>query len=484
MLQFNRKQEFPFLKHKGREMEAPNILPKEVIYVDNQSGSSATTPLNTQPLLRLGPEGHYNYYVDDEDEEDEEKEQGKWLHEDAFKGESKASSFIPCSPALSSRAPAMASAPSMLNINVGGQSYRLTYQAVAIYPKTRLGRLATSTDRRCQLGLCDDYTAQVDEYFFDRDPAVFQLVYNFYASGVLRVRDELCPRSFLEELSYWGVRLKYTPRCCRICFEERRDELSEQLKVQRELRSQAEAEENEHLFHHMRYYGPQRWRLWNLMEKPFSSVTAKVMAVASSFFVLISVVALALNTVEEMQQVDWKSGDSRPVLEHVETLCIAFFTLEYLLRLVSTPDLRRFASSALNAVDLIAILPLYLQLLLECFTDDDQPRGRGSQHEHDIEKVGRVSKVSISTVGYGDMCPETHLGRLFAFLCIAFGIILNGMPISILYNKFSDYYSKLKAYEYTALKKERGKVDFTRRAIRKIYECCGEGTSHPLSQQG
>lgn len=350
MLQFNRKKEFPFLKHKGREMEASNILPKEVIHVDNQSGSSATTPLNAKPLLLLGPEGNYNYYVDDEDEEDEEKdeEKGKWPHEDAFKGESKVSSFIPCSPDISSTAPATASAPSMLNINVGGQSYRLTYQAVAIYPKTRLGRLATSTDRRCQLGLCDDYTAQVDEYFFDRDPAVFQLVYNFYASGVLRVRDELCPRSFLEELSYWGVRLKYTPRCCRICFEERRDELSEQLKVQQELRSQAEAEENEHLFHHMRYYGLQRWRLWNLMEKPFSSVTAKVMAVASSFFVLISVVALALNTVEEMQQVDWKSGDSRPVLEHVETLCIAFFTLEYLLRLVSTPDLRRFASSALK----------------------------------------------------------------------------------------------------------------------------------------
>ncbi|XP_051644402.1 potassium voltage-gated channel subfamily V member 2 [Manacus candei] len=571
MLQFNMQREFPFLKCKGREGEAPNILPQlnkgkdnEGMHVDKQSGFSANAPLNTQSLLLLGPEGNYNYYVDDEDEEDEEKEQGKWPSEDAFKGENKVPSFIPCSPAPSARAPATASAPSMLNINVGGQSYRLTYQAVAIYPKTRLGRLATSTDRRCQLGLCDDYAAQVDEYFFDRDPAVFQLVYNFYASGVLRVRDELCPCSFLEELSYWGVRLKYTPRCCRICFEERRDELREQLKVQRELRSQAEAEENEQLFHHMRYYGPQRWRLWNLMEKPFSSVTAKVMAVASSFFVLISVVALALNTVEEMQQVDWKSGDSRPVLEHIETLCIAFFTLEYLLRLVSTPDLRRFASSALNAVDLIAILPLYLQLLLECFTDDDQPRGRGSQHEHDIEKVGRVGKVgqvlrimrlmrifrilklarhstglrafgftlrqcyqqvgclllfiamgifafsamvytvehdvsstnftsiphawwwaavSISTVGYGDMCPETHLGRLFAFLCIAFGIILNGMPISILYNKFSDYYSKLKAYEYTALKKERGKVDFTRRAMKKISECCGEGATHPLSQQ-
>lgn len=76
--------------------------------------------------------------------------------------------------------------------------------------------------------------------------------------------------------------------------------------------------------------------------------------------------------------------------------------------------------------------------------------------------------MSISTVGYGDMYPETHLGRIFAFLCIAFGIILNGMPISILYNKFSDYYNKLKAYEYTAIHRERGKVNFVQRARKKM----------------
>ena len=80
-------------------------------------------------------------------------------------------------------------------------------------------------------------------------------------------------------------------------------------------------------------------------------------------------------------------------------------------------------------------------------------------------------QVSISTVGYGDMYPETHLGRLFAFACISFGIILNGMPISILYNKFSDYYTKLKANEYTSVIKARGKIRFTTRAARRLAEC-------------
>ncbi|XP_040476335.1 potassium voltage-gated channel subfamily V member 2 [Ursus maritimus] len=524
---------------------------RSVCSLGARSGSQASIPPWT--------EGNYNYYIEEDEDGEEEDDLKDDPGEDDRQPEAAAAQ-----PDGRTDLPAVSST---LNVNVGGQSYRLDYCQLACYPKTRLGRLATSTSRSRQLGLCDDYEEQTDEYFFDRDPAVFQLVYNFYASGVLLVLDELCPRCFLEELGYWGVRLKYTPRCCRICFEERRDELSEQLKIQRELRAQAQAEEAEELFRDMRFYGPQRRRLWNLLEKPFSSVAAKAIGVASSLFVLISVVALALNTVEEMQQQAEQGaggGDPRPILEHVEMLCMAFFTLEFLLRLASTPDLRRFARSALNVVDLVAILPLYLQLLLECFTGEDQGHGRGSPREHDIETVGRVGKVgqvlrimrlmrvlrilklarhstglrafgftlrqcyqqvgclllfitmgiftfsaavysvehdmpdtnftsiphawwwaavSLSTVGYGDMYPETILGRLFAFLCIAFGIILNGMPISILYNKFSDYYSKLKAYEYTAMRRERGKVEFLQRARKKMAECLARSHLQPPPRQ-
>ncbi|XP_029776998.1 potassium voltage-gated channel subfamily V member 2 [Suricata suricatta] len=510
-----------------------------------RSGSQASVPPWTN--------GAYNYYIEDDEDGGEEDELTDEPGEDD-------------DPQPDGRADPP-SVLSTLNVNVGGQSYRLDCGELACYPKTRLGRLATSTSRSRQLGLCDDYEERTDEYFFDRDPAVFQLIYNFYASGVLLVRDEACPRCFLEELGYWGVRLKYTPRCCRICFEERRDELGDQLKVQRELRAQAQAEEADELFRDVRFCGPLRRRLWNLLEKPFSSVAAKMIGVASSLFVLVSVVALALNTVEEMQQlVGWGvgGGDPQPLLEHVETLCIAFFTLEFLLRLASTPDLRRFVRSALNLVDLVAILPLYLQLLLESVTGEDQLHSKGSPHEHDLETVGRVGKVgqvlrimrllrvlrilklarhstglrafgftlrqcyqqvgclmlfitmgiftfsaavysvehdvpntnftsiphawwwaavSISTVGYGDMYPETILGRFFAFLCIAFGIILNGMPISILFNKFSDYYSKLKAYEYTAMRRERGNVEFLPRAKKKMAEWLAAGHPQPTPSQ-
>ncbi|KAJ8285313.1 hypothetical protein GJAV_G00025430 [Gymnothorax javanicus] len=437
----------------------------------------------------------------------------------------------------------------MLNLNVGGKSYQISSQAAARYPKTRIGRLAIYTDHSRKLDLCDDYTVQNNEYFFDRDPDIFHNIFNFYRTGMLWIKDELCPRNFLEEINYWGVRIKNAHRCCRISFEERHDELDDQLKVQQELREEMEMEENEELFDNMSL-GQVRRAIWHLMEKPFSSIKAKLMAVASSFFVLVSLVAMSLNTVEEMQNSSPTDQlNSKTYGEHVESFCIAFFTIEYLLRLVSTPDLKSFSRGILNAVDLIAILPQYLQMGLELVESEEY-----GMEDRDIKTVGQVGKVgqvlrimrlmrifrilklarhstglrafgftlrqcyqqvgclflfitlgifafsamvytvehevhqtnftsiphawwwaavSISTVGYGDMLPETHLGRLFAFICISFGIILNGMPISILYNKFSDYYAKLKASECTSNFKNRGKVQFAKRATRRIAAHCG-----------
>ncbi|KAK2910942.1 hypothetical protein Q8A67_003075 [Cirrhinus molitorella] len=433
-----------------------------------------------------------------------------------------------------------------LNLNVGGKSYRITYKMAARYPQSRIGRLATYTDLNMKLNLCDDYVVKDNEYFFDRDPDVFNSIFNFYRTGVLWIKDELCPRNFLEEINYWGVRIKYSQRCCRILLEEKHDELCEQLKVEKELEAEVEIEENEEAFNDM-FLGKMRHSLWNLMEKPFSSIPAKLMSVASSMFVLVSLVTMTLTTVEEMENMaSINQFSGKTFGEFVETLCIIFFTAEYLLRLVSTPDIGCFIKSMLNAVDLLAILPQFLQFVLESFetfnpgkqTADMETVGQVSKvgqvlrimrlmrifrvlklarHstglrafgftlrqcyqqvgclflfiamgiftfsamvytvEHDVPHTKFISiphswwwaSVSISTVGYGDMYPETLLGRIFAFGCISFGIILNGLPISMLFNKFSDYYAKLKSHEYTSNMKNRGKVNFILRAKKKLKD--------------
>ncbi|XP_007909400.1 potassium voltage-gated channel subfamily V member 2-like [Callorhinchus milii] len=431
-----------------------------------------------------------------------------------------------------------------LNINVGGSCFKIVHKAAAKFPKTRIGKLATMQDPVRKLELCDDYSVQTNEYFFDRNPQIFHSIFHFYQSGTLWIMDESCPTNFVEEIRYWGLHIKYTQPCCRILFEEKRDELKEYLKIQKELQAEVDFEEHEETFQ-KQCLGEIRRKVWNLMKNPYSSISAKLMAITSSLFVLISVVAMTLSTVQELQ-IQRPSG--KTYMEMVENICIVFFTVEYLLRIFSAPKIKQFLKSVLNTMDLFAVLPFYIQFALEHYIEE------GALHYYeDIEAVERVGKlgqilkiirltrifrilklarhstglrafgftlrqcyqqvcclllfiamgiftfsalihsvehdvpgtnfssipsawwwaaVSISTVGYGDTTPETLLGRIVAFGCISFGIILNGMPISILFNKFSDYYTKLKEHEYSLAVKERGAIDFKRRAVKKLANCC------------
>ncbi|XP_042333752.1 potassium voltage-gated channel subfamily V member 2-like [Sceloporus undulatus] len=433
-----------------------------------------------------------------------------------------------------------------LNLNVGGKCFQIACKVAAKYPVTRIGQLALSTDPMKKLTLCDDYSVPKNEYFFDRDPLIFHYVYHFYRSGVMWVMEEMCPSNFVEEIEYWGIHMKYAQRCCRILFEEKQDELAEYLKVQRELEAELEPVEREEHFEG-KFLGGFRKAVWNLIENPYSSIPAKVIAIMSSIFVLISIVGMTLSTVEEMQH-----KASKKCMQRLETICAIFFTLEYLMRLISTSTFRQFLRAAFSAIDLVAIMPFYIQLLFENLGEVESDYHEELHRMRSVGKLGKVLKliklmrifrilklarhstglrafgftirqcyqqvcclllfiamgvftfsalmhsvehdipgtnftsipdawwwaaVSLSTVGYGDTVPDTFLGRVVAFGCISFGIILNGMPISILYNKFSDYYAKLKSHEVQAtssLKLSR-KLNLKERAWRKFTDtCCAE----------
>ncbi|KHJ77228.1 K+ channel tetramerization domain protein, partial [Oesophagostomum dentatum] len=54
----------------------------------------------------------------------------------------------------------------------------------------------------------------LNEYFFDRHPAVFAQVLNYYRTGKLHYPTDVCGPLFEEELQYWGLDASDTEPCC------------------------------------------------------------------------------------------------------------------------------------------------------------------------------------------------------------------------------------------------------------------------------
>lgn len=272
-----------------------------------------------------------------------------------------------------------------ININVGGKVFHIPKHCAIKYPQTRIGSLALCRDRTKFFKLCDDYSVRKNEFFFDRDPAFFHHISHFYASGILWIVREMCPINFEEEIEYWGLSLKDTQLCCWMVFQEKVDEVKDDLKVDQELMAEIDVKYDNEGFKHM-VLGSVRKTLWNFVENPYSSMWAKAFSVVSNLFVLFSIVAMALNTVQELQEYRIKD---RTHMEWVEIITILFFTFEYLIRLVTTPNIKMFLKSGLNFVDMIAVVPYFMQIVFEAFSDSEDVNA-----QEELKTMARVSKIS------------------------------------------------------------------------------------------
>lgn len=182
------------------------------------------------------------------------------------------------------------------------------------------------------------------------------------------------------------------------------DDIRDQLKVNQELIDEIKPHQDDEAYKTM-FLGGFRKILWDLMENPYSSLPAKAFAVFSSLFVLISIVAMTLNTVKELRK--YKLA-GRTYMEWVEVSSILFFTLEYFLRLFTTSDIKHFVKSALNFVDMVAVMPYFIQIIFEVFVIDSEDIGA----QEDLKTMARVSKVS-------KVLKVVKLMRIFRILKLA-----------------------------------------------------------------
>ncbi|XP_031467860.1 potassium voltage-gated channel subfamily C member 3-like, partial [Phasianus colchicus] len=103
-------------------------------------------------------------------------------------------------------------------INVGGvrhETYRSTLQTL---PGTRLAGLAEPG-----AAARFDYDSAAGEFFFDRHPAVFAYVLNYYRTGKLHCPADVCGPLFEEELAFWGIDETDVEACCWMNYRQHRD---------------------------------------------------------------------------------------------------------------------------------------------------------------------------------------------------------------------------------------------------------------------
>jgi voltage-gated potassium channel len=203
-----------------------------------------------------------------------------------------------------------------------------------------------------------------------------------------------------------------------------------------------------------------RWRL-KLHEIIFEADTpaGKWFDVLLILSILVSVVMVMLDSVSAIQKTHGR------ILLLGEWLFTILFTIEYVLRLLSVGRPLAYATSFFGVVDLLAILPTYLfrifklvqyvgeaSLLIQAlrasrrkitvflftvltlvtifgsliYLIEDPKDGFTS-----IPKSIYWSIVTLTTVGYGDVSPQTSIGQLLAALIMITGYAIIAVPTGI-----------------------------------------------------
>ncbi|XP_013194145.1 potassium voltage-gated channel protein Shaw isoform X1 [Amyelois transitella] len=449
-------------------------------------------------------------------------------------------------------------------LNVGGirhETYKATLKKI---PATRLSRLTEALA---------NYDPVLNEYFFDRHPGVFAQVLNYYRTGKLHYPTDVCGPLFEEELEFWGLDANQVEPCCWMTYTQHRD-TQETLAVLDRLDLDTEKPSDEEVarkfgFEEDYYKGTVSWwqqlkpQMWSLFDEPYSSNAAKIIGVISVFFICVSIISFCLKTHPDMRvpvirnytvttanqtpswALDKVQTNAHIAFFYIECVCNAWFTLEILVRFISSPNKCEFVKSSVNIIDYIATMSFYIDLILQKYASHVENADileffsiirimrlfKLTRHSSGLKiliQTFRASAkeltllvfflvlgivifaslvyyaeriqtnphndfnsiplglwwalVTMTTVGYGDMAPKTYVGMFVGALCALAGVLTIALPVPVIVSNFAMYYSHTQARAKLPKKRRRViNVEPTRPPMRAPGVPGAPGTGGPLT---
>nr|ABD59027.1 voltage-gated potassium channel [Physalia physalis] len=365
----------------------------------------------------------------------------------------------------------------IININVSGQLFQTYKKTLNRFPNSLLG----DSERRNKFK-----NLSTGELFFDRYRPAFESILYYYQSDGIMARPPNIPiHVFIKELVFFDIG----------------DSVIDQIQIENGLKEPTKTIE-------LPSYLPFRI-IWNFLEYPETSRPAKLFAFVSVFIIVISLVMFVMETLPSFAPVVIHL-DNGTTLETpneneswmfmVSTAVIAWFTSEFMLRLICCPSKIKFFTNLSNIIDLLSIVPYYVSFalsstskhqgylavlrvirVLRVFKLSRHSRGlqilgdtlKASFHEllmlaffllimillfgscvyyaeYQVEGTKFTSIpaaswwaiVTMTTVGYGDMYPTTLLGKLIGFVAVVCGVLTIALPVPVVVSNFEYFYTK------------------------------------------
>ncbi|XP_051949708.1 potassium voltage-gated channel subfamily D member 1-like isoform X1 [Xyrauchen texanus] len=373
----------------------------------------------------------------------------------------------------------------ILFVNVSGLRFQTWKNTLDRYPDTLLG----SSEKEFF------FNEDTQEYFFDRDPEMFRQILNFYRTGKLHYPRQECIQAFDEELAFYGIVPDIIGDCCMEEYRDRKKENQERLAEDTEAEMATDTP--------LPPDSTSRERLWRAFENPHTSTMALVFYYVTGFFIAVSVIANVVETVPcrpiKGSKRDLPCGEKYSLAFFcMDTACVLIFTFEYLMRLFAAPSRCKFMRSVMSVIDVVAIMPYYIGLVMP---ENEDVSGafvtlrvfrvfrifKFSRHSQGLRILGYTLKscaselgfllfsltmaiiifatvmfyaekgtkgtnftsipasfwytiVTMTTLGYGDMVPNTIAGKIFGSICSLSGVLVIALPVPVIVSNFSRIY--------------------------------------------